>query len=168
MRSVRRAVIVLFGLAIAIGAGLLVLPVAALVDPVTRTAGFALAEFVVFALTSAWAEGSAGEGNWVVHLGWVAIVSVCVLPLVFAVLLGEIARVRSLFWYAGATGFIAACTPWVVRAAFHLSKASSASPAELRFALLFFCCGLVSGSVYWFIAGAPDPEFETRTVNPSG
>jgi hypothetical protein len=158
----------LFGLAVAIGAGLLILPVAALIDPVTRNAGFALAEFVVFALTSAWVEGSPGDGKWVIHLGWVAIVSICVLPLVFAVLLGEIARVRSLFWYAGATGLIAACAPWVVRAAFHLSKASSASPEELRFALLFFCGGLVSGSVYWFIAGAAASEFAARAANRSG
>lgn len=167
MRSLRRAVIVLFGLAIAIGAGLLILPVAALIDPVTRNAGFALAEFVIFALTSAWADGTPGEGDWVFHLGWVAIVAICVMPLVFAVLLGEIARVRSLFWYAGATGFIAACTPWVVRAAFHLSKASSASPEELRFAVVFFFGGLVSGAVYWFIAGGACPEFEARAVNRS-
>ncbi|SFK35996.1 hypothetical protein [Methylocapsa palsarum] len=167
MKSLRRAVIVVFGLAIAIGAGLLILPVAALVDPVTRNAGFALAEFVVFALTSAWADGSPGEGDWVVHLGWVAIVLVCVMPLVFAVLLGEIARVRSLFWYAGATGLIAACAPWVARAAFRLSKASSASPEELRFAILFFFVGLVSGGVYWLIAGAASPAFGARAANRS-
>jgi hypothetical protein len=167
MRSLRRAVIILFGLAIAIGSGLLILPVAALIDPVTRNAGFALAEFVVVALTSAWADGSPGEGDWVVHLGWVAIVSICVMPLVFAVLLGEIARVRSLFWYAGATGFIAASTPWVVRAGFHLSKASSASPEELRFAVLFFFVGLVSGSVYWFVAGGSGPGFEASAANRS-
>lgn len=165
MRSLRRALVMLFGLAIAVTAGLVVLPVATLIDPGTRNAGFALAEFVVFALIDAGADGSPAEGAFVLHLGWVTIVAISVMPLVFAVLLGEIARVRSLLWYAGATGFIAASSPWVVRAAFHLSKAASATPAELRFAAVFFLGGFASGAVYWLIAGGPKPEFEGSAAN---
>jgi len=49
----RRAIGVIFATAIAIGAGLVFLPVAALADPVTRAAGFALIQFAVWALADA-------------------------------------------------------------------------------------------------------------------
>ncbi len=45
----RRAIGVIFATAVAIGAGLVFLPVAALADPVTRAAGFALIQFAVWA-----------------------------------------------------------------------------------------------------------------------
>jgi hypothetical protein len=155
MSMLRRLVVMLFGVVVAIGAALLVLPVAALVDPVTRNAGFAVAEFVAVSLMSAEPEGFLKAGEWMLYFGWAAIMAICVMPLVFSVLLGEIAKVRSFLWYAGATGLIAASAPWVFRAAFHLSKATSASPEELRFAVVFFITGSVSGAVYWLIAGEP-------------
>jgi hypothetical protein len=49
----RRAIGVIFATAIAIGAGLVFLPVAALADPVTRAAGFSLIQFAVWALADA-------------------------------------------------------------------------------------------------------------------
>jgi hypothetical protein len=49
----RRAIGVIFATAVAIGAGLVFLPVAALADPVTRAAGFALIQFAVRALADA-------------------------------------------------------------------------------------------------------------------
>ncbi|HUZ91182.1 MAG TPA: hypothetical protein VMU78_04690, partial [Methylocella sp.] len=51
------------------------------------------------------------------------------------------------------TGFVAAAAPWLIRATLHLPRASGYNFAELRFALVFFLGGLISGSVYWLLAG---------------
>ncbi len=159
MNLLRRAIVVLFGAAIAIAAGLATLPIAALLDPVTRDAGFALAEVAFFALTRASPDNSSlAELAGLIHFAWTAVMAICVMPLAFAVLLGEIAKVRSFFWYAGATGVIAASTPWLIRGAFHTQRATSASPEELRFALVFFFTGIVSGAVFWFVAGGSESE----------
>jgi hypothetical protein len=154
MNNIRRAIIVLFGAAIGVAAGLAALPVAALLDPVTREAGFALAELAFFALTRVDLDGlSAPDAAGFIHFAWTAVIAICVMPLVFSVLLGEIAKIRSLSWYAGATGLIAAATPWLIRGAFHTPRVASASPEELQFALVFFLTGIVSGAVFWFVAG---------------
>jgi hypothetical protein len=59
----RRAIGVIFAMAVAIGAGLVFLPVAALADPVTRAAGFALIQFAAWALADAdIADGLDGGG----------------------------------------------------------------------------------------------------------
>jgi hypothetical protein len=58
-----------------------------------------------------------------------------------------------LIWYSGSTGLLAAAVPWLVRSAKHMERATSINAAETRFALLFFFTGLVSGFVYWLIAG---------------
>jgi len=164
MNCIRRAIVVLFGIAIAIAAGLAVLPVAALVDPVTREAGFALAEVAFFALTRVDLDNlSVPDAAGLIHFAWTTVMAICVMPLVFAVLLGEIAKVRSFLWYTGATGFIAASTPWLIRGAFHTHRATSASPEELRFALVFFFTGIVSGAVFWFVAGGSECERHAAT-----
>ncbi len=122
----RRAIGVIFAMAVAIGAGLVVLPVAALIDPVTRAAGFALIQFAVWAFADAdIADGLNGGGlAALTSFVWMAIVTVCVFPVVAVASLGEIARVRALPWYAGATGLAAASAPWLIRAALHLPRAA--------------------------------------------
>jgi hypothetical protein len=163
MNGLRRAILVLFGVAMGIAAGLVVLPIAALIDPVTREAGFALAEFTFFTLTRTGLEGmSESDGVELLHFVWTAVVAICVMPLVFSVMIGEIAKVRSFVWYAGATGLVAAGAPWLVRAAFHLQKATTASPEELRFALVFFFSGIVSGAVFWVVAGNAPGEPDSK------
>ncbi|MGH6801561.1 MAG: hypothetical protein ACRECZ_09140, partial [Methylocella sp.] len=84
---------------------------------------------------------------------WMAVVTVCAVPVVAAASIGEVARTRALSWYAGATGLAAASAPWLIRAALHLPRAADYNFVELRFALVFFLAGLVSGSVYWLLAG---------------
>jgi len=84
---------------------------------------------------------------------WMAVLTVCVVPVVAVASLGEIARVRALPWYAGATGVVAASAPWLIRAILHLPRAAGYNFAELRFAIVFFVAGLISGSVYWLLAG---------------
>jgi hypothetical protein len=82
-----------------------------------------------------------------------AVVTVCVAPLVAVALIGEVAKVRAFAWYSGATGMAAASAPWLIRVALRLPRAIDYSSVELRFALIFFFTGLISGSVYWFLAG---------------
>ena len=151
----RRAIGVIFAMAVAIGAGLVFLPVAALADPVTRAAGFALIQFADWALADAdIADGFNGGGLAVLtRFVWMAVVTVCVVPVVAVASIGEIARVRALPWYAGATGAVAAFAPWLIRATLHLPRAAGYNFVELRFALAFFVAGLISGSVYWLLAG---------------
>ncbi|MGH6812462.1 MAG: hypothetical protein ACREDM_08985 [Methylocella sp.] len=151
----RRATGVIFAMAVAIGAGLVFLPVATLADPVTRAAGFALIQFAVWTLADAEiADGLNGGGlAALIHLVWMAVVTICVVPVVAVASIGEVARVRALFWYGGATGLAAASAPWLIRAGLHLPQAAGYNFAELRFALVFFVAGLISGSVYWLLAG---------------
>jgi hypothetical protein len=150
-----RAIGVIFATVVAIGAGLVFLPLATLADPVTRAAGFALIQFAVWALADAdIADGFNGGGlPALTRFVWMTVVTVCVVPVVAVVSIGEIAKVRALVWYAGATGFVAASAPWLIRAALHLPRAAGYNFAELRFALVFFVAGLISGSVYWLLAG---------------
>ena len=143
-----------FGLTVAIAAALVVLPVASLLDPVTRQAGAAFAHFAFFSLAEpGLAESPAVAVFEMARFAWTAIVAVCVVPLAITVLIGAVARVHSLLWYAGATGSIAALAPWVARAAVGTVKAVSANPAELRFAFVFFLTGAASGFVFWLLAG---------------
>lgn len=151
----RRAIGVIFAMAVAIGVGLVFLPVAALIDPVTRAAGFALIRFALWALADAdIADGFYGGGlAAVTRFIWMAVVTVCVVPVVAVASIGEAARVRALPWYSGATGLAAASAPWLIRAALHLPRAADYSLVELRFAFVFFLAGLIAGSVYWLLAG---------------
>jgi hypothetical protein len=155
MGWLRRAVNVVFAAAIAIGAGLIFLPAAALIDPVTRTGSLDLIQFAAAALADAEIAGDLdGSGlAAMVNFIWFTVMTICVLPIVAIALLGEIAKVRALAWYAGATGVAAASAPWLIRTALHLPRAAEYNLAELRFALVFFFAGLVSGSVYWLLAG---------------
>jgi hypothetical protein len=67
-------------------------------------------------------------------------------------LVGEVAGVRAYTWYAGATALIAAAAPTILRAARGGGRLAEASPAEGRFALLFFLAGALTGTIYWLIA----------------
>ena len=155
MGWLRRAIGVIFAMAVAIAAGLVFLPVAALIDPVTRGAGFALIQFAAAALTEADFAGRLTGGDLValVRFAWTAVMAVCAVPLIAVALTGEIARVRALSWYGGATGLAAASAPWLIRATLHLQRTAGTNPVELRFAFVFFLAGLISGSVYWLLAG---------------
>jgi uncharacterized membrane protein len=84
---------------------------------------------------------------------WMAALMICVAPVVLVALLGEIASVRSLIWYSGATGVVAASMPWLLRVIYRLDDPVSAKPIELRFALLFFLTGTAAGFIYWSICG---------------
>lgn len=154
MNGIRRALVVILGLLVAIAAALVLLPVVAMLDPVARETGAAFAQSVFLSLAQSDLEGSSAfAAAELARFVWIAAIAICVAPLVVTVLIGESARVRSFLWYVGATGVIAAVAPWVARAAFRTTRAISATPEELRFALVFFLTGAVSGLIYWTIAG---------------
>jgi hypothetical protein len=155
MGGLRRAVIVVFATAAAIGAGVILLPAGALIDPATRGATLALIQLAIAGLADAEiADGLYGGGlAGLIDFLWLAVVTVCAVPVIAVALLGEIARVRALSWYAGATGVAAASAPWLIRAALHLPRAADYNYFELRYALVFFLVGLISGSIYWLLAG---------------
>lgn len=154
MIAFRRVIMVFFGLLVAVAAGLILLPVAIALDPTARQAATALAHFAFFSMVESSADGSpVFAAIELTRFVWSALVAVCIAPLAITVLVGEIAQARSFLWYVGATGLLAASAPWVARAAFNTTRMVSASPDELRFALLFFLTGAFSGLVYWALCG---------------
>src|SRR5262245_59884806 len=155
MSWLRRLIGVIFAIGVSIGAGLLFLPLVAAVDPVTRSSGFAFMQLAIAEIfDSAVGEGSDNSSlTELTSFMWMAVATVCVAPLVTVALIGEVARVRAFAWYSGATGIGAAAAPWLIRAALRLPRAGNISYAELRFALIFFLTGVISGSVYWLLAG---------------
>jgi hypothetical protein len=165
MNGVRRALVVFFGLMVAIAAGLIFLPIASMLDPATREAGAALAHFAFFsAAQSDLDQSSAFAAAELARFVWTAAFAVCVAPIAITVLIGESAGVRAFLWYVGATGLFAASVPWVARAALRTAKAVSASPEEMRFAFVFFLTGAFSGLVFWGLAGR---DRRDRAVKPN-
>src|SRR5262245_39163253 len=137
-------------MAVALGAAFVFLPLAAFFDPATREAArLVLSAFGAFAMHNAGLYPSAASEalTGLAALIWSVILGICVLPLMVTALIGETLRLRSVIWYAGMTGFLAAAAPWLVRAARHMDRTTSASPQEMRLALLFFLTGVVSGLV---------------------
>jgi hypothetical protein len=148
-RLLRRALVVCFAFLIAASAGALLLPLAVLFDPVLREIGL---NAVGSALSAAMDDASPESAAVLGRVLWAVPVAVCAAPLAFTVLLGEIAGMRSLAWYGGASGALAAASPWILRASRGLPGAVHASPLELRVAVLFFVIGGLTGAVYWLIA----------------
>jgi hypothetical protein len=96
MGWLRRAAGVIFAIGVAIGAGLVFLLVAALVDPVTRSSGFTLVQFATAAVVDADGTESLGYSGLTELSGfiWMAVMTVCVAPLV--ALLPRCARFRGI------------------------------------------------------------------------
>ncbi len=159
-KLLRRILVMCFGFLIAASAGALFLPLAALFDPLVRQVGLEAAVSGFFAiLDQATREGDPASG--VATLGavfWTILIAVCVAPLAFAALLGEMAGIRSWTWYIGVSGFLAAASPWIARATQGLARRGHPSPLEIRIALLFFLTGATTGAIYWLIAAGERRE----------
>jgi hypothetical protein len=162
---IARIIIIIAGLAVAIAAGLVFLPIAALVDPTIRAAGAAYSAFGIFALVASsfsWADPEPVGAALLLTL-WTVTMMICVAPIVIVSLIGEVARTGSVLFYVMATGFVAAGLPWIAHI-HHAGAPETANPVEGRLALLFFLTGACSGFVYWLIAGrgaeraAPHPR----------
>ena len=152
-----RTILVIVALAVAVAVGLVFLPIAVFVDPVTRAAGAAFSTWGIFALLAAsfsWIGPDRAADVLLLAL-WTIAVTICVAPVLVVALIGEVAGIASSLWYVGATGLLAAGLPWIVRAR-HLDDAradAAASAIEGRLALIFFLSGACSGFIYWLIAG---------------
>ncbi len=154
-RLLRRLVTIVLALVVAVAAAIIFLPLAALVDPTTREIGAALSGFAVLALFNPLFGEAAPDLDGIALAFRTATLSICAAPLIITALIGEAAKVRGWIWYAIATGGLAAALPFVMR----LSLATQTSPSpvrqsvEMRFSLLFFLTGVLSGFIYWLIAG---------------
>ncbi|HTV31922.1 MAG TPA: hypothetical protein VME69_02295 [Methylocella sp.] len=154
MNFLRRLIGVIFALTIAFGAGLIFLPLAVVADPVTRAAAFVFIQMALSDLNPDIAPGEESGGlDLLGDLAWAVVVTVSAMPVTVVGLIGELARVRTFYWYAGGTAVVAAASPWLIRLGLNLPRAGQYNSAELRFALVFFFGGLLSGSVYWLLAG---------------
>jgi hypothetical protein len=150
-KVLRRAVTLVFGFLLATGVGAIFLPLAAILDPAVREIGagavFALARNAGRGIDPA--LGFIALADWL----WAAVIAVCVAPLAFVAVVGEAAGQRGWLWHAAGCGFLAAAAPWIARAAHGSPRAQDATPLELRIAALFFLTGVLTGTVYWLIAG---------------
>ena len=166
MGHIGRIFVIFAGLACGVACGVIALPVLAILDPVTREAGFAMFSTGVFALIDNAIEPEDAAASLLLLLHGVTL-AICVAPLGVAALLGELARVRSWFWYACCSGGLAAAMPFLLRLWTGLERRmtppeSTTATAESRFLLLFFFVGLIAGSIYWLIAGRNAGAASTR------
>jgi hypothetical protein len=76
------------------------------------------------------------------------VLTLFVAPPALVGLIGEVAGLRRLAWYAGGTAALTAAIPWLMRGA-----ARIASPAEIHVSLVLALTGAVAGLVYWMVAG---------------
>ena len=157
MGQIGRIFTVLAGLGCGVAGGVIALPVLALMDPVTREAGFGLFAIGILALIDNAIEPEDAAASLLLLVHGVTL-AICVAPLGVAALLGELARVRSWFWYACCSGGLAAAMPFLLRLWTGLERRTTATDStmattESRFLLLFFFVGLIAGSIYWLIAG---------------
>ncbi|HTO79295.1 MAG TPA: hypothetical protein VMJ31_05920 [Methylocystis sp.] len=157
-RLLRRILVMGFGFILAASCGALFLPIAALADPTMREARFEAAIRGLFVmLDDSGRDGDLAAGVEALGLAlWAILVAVCVAPLAFAALVGEIAGARGWSWYAGASGFFAAASPWIARGARAQASGRAPSQMELRIFGLFFLTGALTGFIYWFVAARGD------------
>ncbi|WP_114944272.1 hypothetical protein [Microvirga calopogonii] len=147
---IRWLILIPFALLIAIGASGTFFLIASVVDPVmamltgdTVFVGFWSLLDAVF---------SAEDPGPIVADAFLAVgrivFTLLVFPPLFVAVISEVLGMRSLVWYALATGILTAAVPWILRGA-----ARVGSPAELHVSLILGLTGAVAGFVYWAIAG---------------
>ncbi|MGY2049872.1 hypothetical protein [Methylobacterium sp. JK268] len=165
MHLIGRLLAVSFALLIAIPVGAVLLGIGTLYDPLLRDLVGQLGLNVVAAILNELAEGyppDPGMVEAVLGMGRAVLLLVAVPPALNAVT-GEVLGWRSATWYGGATGFLTALLPWLMRA----TPAAPAAVAEGRVTALLFLAGAASGLVYWLIAGRwagrPPLPFAPRT-----
>ncbi len=139
----------------AVASALIFLPIATLIDPVTRSAGTDLtAAAFLTVLERALSEPGSGQALTVMvsAVRSVAVI-LCGLPILVIGLVGETAKVGSWIWYSMATGVLTAAIPYMARSASDSGVSQAAHSVEIRFATIFFLTGVVAGLIYWVGAG---------------
>jgi hypothetical protein len=154
MMGLGRVLLAVFALILAIPAGALALTVGVLLDPTFRETLGELGLVGLFAGLSDLAQGLPPDvAVMAVLLFAQALSLLLILPPTLAALFGETLGLRSPFWYGGATGGLTALLPWLARGGPPPAAGSAAAGAEARLAVILLITGVVSGLVYWLIAG---------------
>jgi hypothetical protein len=146
----RRALIVIIGLVLAVAAGTLFLAIGGLAFPSTREVAADLTIGSIFSTVAALAAADSPDRVWsvVAVAFWTLTAALLVLPPVLAALVGEAAGLRSFAWYGGVSGLLTAAIAWWGHA-----SGLAPDPTELRLLTLLFVTGAVAGLVYWGAAG---------------
>jgi hypothetical protein len=146
----RRALVILVGLALAVTAGFLFLLIGGLAVPETRELAADLTLFSLFVTALGLAQQSAPDqavGAVAVGL-WFLTTAVLVAPPLLAAVIGELAGWRSFVWYGASAGLLAAALGFLGH-----PLGARLDPSETRVMLLLFLTGVVAGLVYWAVAG---------------
>ena len=153
---IRRAVMIVLGLACGGAAAVLLLPLLVILDPLMREAGGAMlivavlnGVFDLFGQTGPWLWSKAAS------LAWAFVLTVCGAPLLVSAAISELLAIRSIVWHVAVPAFIAVAAPWGARAtdiAGDMIEAGDNS-LETRLLVAFFLTGCLAGLVYWSIAG---------------
>ena len=162
----RRLVVVLCGLALAITAAVLTLPTVAFAGALLQGS---LAHFpqAVLDVVVLWA--SAGGSGRILRDAMAAAgkatALICCGPILLTALVGEVAAVRNLPWFLGGTAVLSVALP--------LAADASLSAALLRPLALapLLATGAMAGLVYWLVAAptdrtAPRPPPRRRAAGP--
>lgn len=145
----RRMFIIVVALSIAITTALGVMCAALLIIGAAQagTRGF-MAAVLDFALAFAWSDQPARTAALALQAAVTTLALVCCAPAICVALIGEIAGLRSLVWYGGATALLACALPVATRGAVWAPLASQPS----AFVPLVLS-GVSAGLIYWLIAG---------------
>lgn len=148
----RRLLVALFALALAIACNVVFLFIAIVSDPIAGGATLQLLAGLfdaAFAPNQDWQSGASLilVASVLSH----AVVAICVVPHVLSVVLAEAARLRSFLWHVLAPGILSAAMPWILRLTLRgdTTQATNQTPVENRFLALFFICAALSGAIYW-------------------
>ncbi|GGH30053.1 hypothetical protein GCM10007036_40400 [Alsobacter metallidurans] len=146
----RRLVLGLFGLVLAIPAGALFLVIGGLAVPETRELAADLTLTSVFALFAALLNAEGPDTVWAVAAGafWALTTALLVLPPVLTALIGAAAGLSSYVWYAGGAGLLTIAIAWFGRA-----SGATLDSADVKLLSLLFLTGAAAGFVYWAVAG---------------
>jgi hypothetical protein len=146
----RRLLVVVIAVALAITAGLLFLSTAGLMVTATRELAVMAIYRSMLAVFDAW---STVEGPTpfvaLAAASFVGLVTaILVLPPIIVAAVGEVSGIRSYVWYAGGAGVLAAAIAWY-------GHPASVVPdgADTQLLMMLFLTGTVAGFVYWSIAG---------------
>ncbi|MEZ0169005.1 hypothetical protein [Microvirga sp. TS319] len=147
---IRWLLLVPFALLIAIGMSSVFFLIASMVDPLMATlTGETLFVGLWNLVDAVFSSQDPGPivAEAMLGVGRIMFTLLVLPPLVIAVI-SEALKIRSLVWYAVATGVFTASVPWILRGA-----ARVANPAELHVSAILGLTGAVAGLVYWTIAG---------------
>ena len=154
MRFLGRAVLLFFGLLLAIPAGLLTMTIGVAFEPAAQDliAAFGAAGFEAM-VTDFWREGSGAFAAEGVLLGlWALSATIFVMPPALVGVIGEVLGIRSFVWYGFGCGALMAALPWLGRGSERLAD-GNALAAEGRITALLFITGAVAALTYWLVAG---------------